>query len=45
MKALTISIFRQGKARIIEKAQFTSVKEHFEIILNAGMAEKTTRDY
>jgi len=30
----TISIFCQGKAKIIEKAQFTSVNEHFEIIFN-----------
>jgi len=39
----TISIFCQGKAKIIEKAQFTNVNEHFEIVFNAGMAKKTTR--
>jgi len=39
----TISIFHQNKAKIVEKAQFTSVNAHFEIIFNAGMVEKTTR--
>jgi hypothetical protein len=39
----TISIFCQGKAKIIEKAQFTNVNEHFEIIFNAALAKKTTR--
>ena len=39
----TISIFCQDKAKMVEKAQFTDVNEHFETIFNAGMAEKTTR--
>ena len=39
----TISIFCHNKVKIVEKAQFTSVNEHFETIFNAGMAEKTTR--
>ncbi len=30
---ITLSIFRQGKIKIIEKAQCTLVHEHFEIIL------------
>jgi len=38
-----ISIFRHGKAKIVEKAQFTSVNEHFEAIFNAAMAAKTTQ--
>jgi len=38
-----ISIFRHGKEKIVEKAQFTSVNEHFEAIFNAAMAEKTTQ--
>ena len=42
-KLCTISIFRQDKATIVEKAQFTGVNEHFETIFNAGMTEKTTR--
>jgi len=37
-----ISIFRHDEAKIVEKAEFTNVNEHFEIIFNAGMAEKTT---
>jgi hypothetical protein len=37
----TRSIFCQGKAKIIEKAQFTIVNELFENIFNAAMAKKT----
>jgi hypothetical protein len=36
-----ICIFRQGKAKIVEEAQFTYVNEHFETVFNAAMAEKT----
>jgi len=36
-------IFCQGKAKIVEKAQFTFVNEHFETVFNAEMAEKTHR--
>ncbi len=39
---LTVTSFRQDKAKRVEKAQFTSLNEHFEITFNAGMAEKTT---
>ena len=31
------------RSKILEKAQFTGVNEHFETIFNADMAEKTTR--
>jgi len=40
---LSVTSFRQDKAKIVEKAQFTGVNEHFETIFNAGMTEKTTR--
>jgi len=40
----TISIFFRSKAKIVEKAQFTGVNEHFETIFNAAMAKKTTRE-
>ncbi len=35
--------FRQGKAKIIDKAQFTNVNEHFETIFNAVMTQNTNR--
>ncbi len=34
-------IFFQDKAKICEKAQFTIVNEHFELIFNAVLREKT----
>ena len=37
-----ISIFCHNKAKIVEKAQFTNVNEHFETLFNADMAEKMT---
>lgn len=40
---LTVTSFRQDKAKIVEKAEFTGVNEHFEPIFNVGMVEKTTR--
>jgi len=39
----SISIFRQDKAKIAEKAEFTCVNEHLETIFIAGMAEQATR--
>jgi len=36
-------ILRCGKAKIVEKAQFIFINEHYEIIFNAAIAEKMHR--
>jgi len=34
---------RYGKAKIVEKAQFIGINEHFETILNAAITQKMLR--
>jgi len=35
--------FCQGKAKIVEKAEFIEISEHFETIFNAALSKKMLR--
>jgi hypothetical protein len=43
MSLLHEKFFYQGKAKIVDKAEFACVNEHFETIFNAAMMKKTNR--